>query len=305
MAELPTGNTSINAKGRNALSVTDRKSRRSSAVSRKTSRFSVVEDVLVKRCMTKRQRGIVVTMTLFATITSAQFFAAFAAHSLALLGDCASMAVDTLSYGANLWAECVDSKNRMRNQLIASFVSIIVLLSITGYVIYESISVLTEDDGGDDDDDVNQYIVFAFALAGLLFDLAGIAALWMGHKEAGDEAADLNLYSAGMHVFADCLRSGTTLVESILIWFWKFDGARTDAISALAVSGLIILPCLGMIKVWVSEVIEYCGTSEYADDGMVYYSLPDEDVKGLKAGAQAPATSMQPPPAAEETVPSV
>merc|ERR1719245_34646 len=134
MADL-SGGASVNGNGRNALSVTDRKSRRSTATSRVTNRLTVVEDVVIKRCMTKRQRGIVVTMTLFATITSAQFFAAFAAHSLALLGDCASMAVDTLSYGANLWAECVDSKHKMSNQLIASFVSIIVLLSITGYVI--------------------------------------------------------------------------------------------------------------------------------------------------------------------------
>jgi len=271
--------------------------RRSTATSRVTNRMSVIEDIVVKKCMTKRQRGIVVTMTLFATITGAQFFAAFAAHSLALLGDCASMAVDTLSYGANLWAECVTSKNKQRNQLIASFVSILVLLSITGYVIYDSINVLKENSGDDDDDDdVNPYIVFAFALAGLLFDLAGIAALWLGKAEHGDQAADLNLTSAAMHVFADCMRSATTLVESILIWFFKFNGARTDAIAALAVSALIILPCFGMIKVWIEEAIEYRNSPPELQDGMAYRALPDEaskneviSIKEVSGGVTTPS----------------
>jgi len=209
----------------------------------------------VDRCLTNRQRGIVVTMVLFATITSAQFGAAIIANSLALMGDCGSMLVDTFSYGANLWAECRDSRNKERNQLIATFVSIWVLIAITGYVIYDSITVLTSEGG--DDDDVNAYIVFGFALGGLLFDIIGLLALGEGKKEEATGAADLNLHSAGMHVVADLMRSTTTLVESILIWVGQVNGASTDATAALIVSALILIPCGEMIREWLVEYKEY------------------------------------------------
>jgi len=218
-------------------------------------RRTITLDEQVQRCLTNRQRGIVVTMILFATITSAQFGAAIYAHSLALMGDCGSMLVDTFSYGANLWAECHESKNQERNQLIATFVSIIVLMGITGYVIYDSINILTSE--GTDDDDVNAYVVFGFALGGLLFDVIGLLALGQGKKEEATGAGDLNLHSAGMHVLADLMRSTTTLVESILIWVGQVDSATTDATAALIVSALILIPCAEMIREWWLEYREY------------------------------------------------
>merc|ERR550517_697696 len=78
--------------------------------------FSFVKDE-VQRRLTNRQVAIMLTMVLFAAITCAQFGAALIAHSLALLGDCGSMAVDTISYAVNLWAECVEKEHQQRNQL--------------------------------------------------------------------------------------------------------------------------------------------------------------------------------------------
>merc|ERR1719319_966396 len=72
------------------------------------------------------------TLVLFGTITAAQFVGAIVARSLALLGDCASMLVDTLTYAANLKAEIqVVNPNRERNQLIVSGVSILILLVLS------------------------------------------------------------------------------------------------------------------------------------------------------------------------------
>jgi len=188
-------------------------------------------------------------MSLFAVNTAVQFVAAIIANSLALLGDSGSMGVDTLSYAANLYAECVESEKQRRNQLIASLLSIVVLLSVTGFVIYSSIVILLCDDLGDDD--INPYIVFAFALGGLLFDFVGLCALWRGKKEQSTAASDLNLHSVGMHVISDLMRSTTTLVESILIWFFNFEGTGTDAVAALIVSALILIPCAQMIRQWL------------------------------------------------------
>jgi len=216
--------------------------------------FSFVKDE-IKRRLTNRQVAIMLTMLLFALITCAQVGAAIIANSLALLGDCGSMAVDTISYAVNLWAECVEIEHQQRNQLIATSLSILVLLAITGYVIYSAIVILLE--GEADDDDVNVYIVFAFALGGLLFDFIGLYALWRGKKEESTTAGNLNLYSAGMHVLADLMRSTTTLIESILIWFCNFESTGIDAVAALIVSVLILLPCVQMIRQWLKEYHRY------------------------------------------------
>eukprot|EP00494_Astrolonche_serrata_P027885 UN28150 len=109
---------------------------------------------------TNEVKILVITMILFGTITAAQTFAALAANSLALLGDCASMLIDTLSYAGNIAGECSDIKDerkKMRNQLIASGASLTVLIAITGWIIQQSITSLYD---SEDDDDVNAWIVF-------------------------------------------------------------------------------------------------------------------------------------------------
>jgi len=205
---------------------------------------------------TYRQRGITITLLLFSILTPVQFVAAVIANSLALLGDCASLTVDTISYAVNLWAECSDSEHLHRNQFIAIAVSISVLLGITGYVIYDACSILLGISS--DDDDVNDYIVFGFSVAGLLFDLLGLAALLKGRKEEkSTRIGDLNLYSAGLHVFADLMRSITTLIESLLIWCFNSESTMTDAWAALIVSALILIPCAKMMQECLHEYRNY------------------------------------------------
>jgi len=218
------------------------------------STFSFVEDE-VERWLTHRQRALMLTMTLFAVNTAAQFGAALISNSLALLGDCGSMAVDTLSYAVNLWAECMESEKKQRNQLLATLWSIFVLLGVTGFVIYSAIVILLCDEL--DDDDINSYIVFAFALENLLLDFIGLCALWRCKKEKSTAASDLNLHSAGMHVISDLMRSTTTFIESILIWFYNFEGTGTDAVAALIVSALILVPCAQMIRQWLQGYHHY------------------------------------------------
>jgi len=210
---------------------------------------------------TYRQRGIAVTLLLFSILTPTQFVAAIIANSLALLGDCASLTVDTISYAANLWAECTESEHSQRNQFIAVTLSISVLLGITGYVIYDSCSIILGIQS--DDEDVNQYIVFGFSIAGLLFDVIGLAVLFQGRKkEKSTRVGDLNIYSAGLHVFADLMRSITTLLESILIWVYDFDSELIDAWAALIVSALILIPCAGLIQECVFQYLNYVSSDK-------------------------------------------
>jgi len=211
----------------------------------------------VWRCFSNRQCGMIVTMLLFATLTSVQLWAASIAKSLALFSDCGSMTVDTLSYATNLWAECVVSEHQQRNQLIATPLSIFVLFGFTGYIIYYSCNILFGDQLVEHD--VNAYIVFGFGAAGLSFDLVGFYMLRQGKKEKSTSAGDLNLYSAGIHVISDFMRNITTILEGILIWYYNFESTTTDAWATLIVSGLILLPCAEMIREWLKECLRYRG----------------------------------------------
>ena len=57
-----------------------------------------------------------------------------------------------------------------------------------------------------------------------------------GDDDGDAEPDDLNMLSAFLHVFADSLRSFTTLIEALLIGVWDFDGRETDAWASLFVS---------------------------------------------------------------------
>ena len=95
---------------------------------------------------------------------------------------------------------------------------------------------------------VNPFIVFIFALFGLLFDLGS---LWAFHRwgqkfstlVGGEDSEALNMSSALLHVLSDCLRSTTTLIESILIYFnpctpsYIFDGWATLIVTLSILAG--------------------------------------------------------------------
>lgn len=121
---------------------------------------------------------------------------------------------------------------------------------------------------------VDPRIVFAFALFGLLFDAGSLLAFkHFGQKmsllvgldvpdpEAGrvnEKAETLNMSSALLHVLSDCLRSTTTLIESILIFMYPatpsyiFDGYATLIVT-------ISIMCGGLYGVfqWVLQLKDW------------------------------------------------
>jgi Co/Zn/Cd efflux system component len=109
---------------------------------------------------------------------------------------------------------------------------------------------------------VDPRIVCCFALFGLLFDLGSLWAFkhWgqkMSHLVGvdvaeGEEAAQkkteqLNMSSALLHVLSDCMRSTTTLIESILIFVYPntpsyiFDGWATLLVTASIMCGGLLV----------------------------------------------------------------
>lgn len=200
-----------------------------------------------------QMRTLTLTMTLFASITFAQGIASLVANSLALLGDCASMLVDTLTYAGNIAAETcqTDQRRRIRNQLFASGFSLFVLILITMFITVRAITRLI--DYNENDEHVNALIVFVFAIAGLCFDLSSFLAFYFWNKDA----VSLNMKSALLHVFSDTLRSITTLVESIVIWQFEQEGGKIDAWASIIVSGLIFFGAFGAIVEWIAQFMKY------------------------------------------------
>ena len=111
---------------------------------------------------------------------------------------------------------------------------------------------------------VDPYIVFAFALFGLLFDLGSLLAFrkWgqsFSVLAGGDDAEALNMSSALMHVLSDCLRSSTTLIESVLIFAntdipsYVLDGWATLLVTASILFGAVraVYKWARQLQAWV------------------------------------------------------
>ena len=121
-------------------------------------------------------------------------------------------------------------------------------------------AAVSDDGSACDWQGVNPYIVFVFALFGLLFDLGSLLAFrhW-GQSFAvlvgGEDSEALNMSSALMHVLSDCLRSTTTLIESILIFLnpdtpsYIFDGWAT-----LIVTLSILFTAFSAVYKWARQL---------------------------------------------------
>lgn len=196
-------------------------------------------------------RALAVTAFLFFTISVAQTVGAVVANSEAMMADVISMYVDTLTYFLNMLVEVCDSPRwRLRLELIVPAVSLTALVYFTVQQLRESLSTLREwpQAAGDD---VSPSIVFGFAAWGLLFDALS---LWAFMRN-GDR--QVNMKSALMHVGADFLRSGTTLVDSALIAVFPFDSVKMDAWSSIVVSAVILLGAAHTFWEVIHDVISY------------------------------------------------
>jgi Co/Zn/Cd efflux system component len=130
--------------------------------------------------------------------------------------------------------------------------------------------------GCDAPDDVNPYIVFAFATAGLLFDLVCLWPFFVFgcpcFKRQGDEedkeadAVRMNLFSALMHVMADLVRSTTTFAESILIWAFGINGDKCDTWATVVIGVTIVLGMIKPIYDWLQNLVNFCNAEDDSDN---------------------------------------
>eukprot|EP01061_Rhynchopus_euleeides_P022206 TRINITY_DN3616_c0_g1_i1.p1 TRINITY_DN3616_c0_g1~~TRINITY_DN3616_c0_g1_i1.p1 ORF type:complete len:317 (+),score=108.70 TRINITY_DN3616_c0_g1_i1:64-951(+) len=230
-----------------------------------------------------------ISLVLFATITSAQVAGALIAGSTALLADCASMGLDTLSYAGNLLAECFpqeDARVQQRNYLITAGVSYAALIGISVYFLVSGIQTLMA--SGGDDEEVNPYIVFGFAVAGILFDIISLVPYCYRMRQTHDDASVENLKSACSHVSADLLRSISTFIESILLWTTDLEEDKVDATVTIIVTATIVIGVSHPVVTWGISLREYFSEKPAESHEMGSPSVPLVDnIKQVQGSEEA------------------
>ena len=218
---------------------------------------------------------------LFALITAVQYGFAVAVGSVALQADCVSMGVDSIAFMGNLFADCYpkESDSKRRVELAMSGISHCLLLGFTVKFVIDAI----DDSQVEDDDDSGRertkmgWVVFGFALGGLLFDAISLLAYkFYGTKNEGEEDAltcgiNTNMCAALLHIISDLGRSTTTCIEGIVILSVKsIPATKADGISALVVCSIICIGASAALLTWLREVFLYItqgvGKKECCDD---------------------------------------
>merc|ERR1740121_3550848 len=152
------------------------------------------------------------------------------------------MGVDALTYMGNIIVECKKRDRTPHNcsQLVVCAVSLSLLLYFTIDASRESISTVQEcrkGTTGEGGDDVDGRITLAFGAGGLLFD---VVSLWAFSNSAKKEGQSVNMFTAFLHVGADFLRSGSTVVMSLLILIGGYDSTCLDAYTSLLIGASIV-----------------------------------------------------------------
>jgi len=221
--------------------------------------------------MSGNSKSLLVMFILFSLITATQYVAAIVAHSLALQADCASMAVDAISYLFNMAAECqADRSVRALLELVMSFVSLVLLSYFTGFFFVEAaldVGFLPSSDGANEDT-VDPALVLIFAGLGILFDMFSLFSYKVWHvdeprsqNDTQAQRSNINMFSALLHVLADTARSTTTFVEGLILMNAPgLDSATIDGWCALIVCALIAIGVLGGAAKWCLELRAYLTT---------------------------------------------
>jgi len=214
----------------------------------------VVED----KFWTTSMKTLALTALLFSVITILQVFGATLANSKALLVDCISMGVDAGTYLGNMAVEYKrHSKHHAPFELAVGGLSLVTLIYFTLDALRESVDAISPGGGDSEDEDVNAWIIFAFALGGLLFDAVSLYAFRRSHRKTRS-GREMNMWTALLHVGADFLRSATTLVSSMMILLLGYDGVAVDAWASLLVGATILLGAGFGLAGWTRKFAQWC-----------------------------------------------
>jgi len=158
-----------------------------------------------------------------------------------------------------------DGGNHVRSQLLVVAMSLSLLTFFTVQAMQESWGTIMVcrgySEADEAEDDVNGWITLGFALGGVGFDAMCLISFHKSNKKTGS-VRHVNMLSALLHVGADCLRSVSTLIMSLLILVGHMDSSCLDAYTSMVIGVSIIGGALfGFVK-WLKMLIAFCTDSK-------------------------------------------
>ena len=226
------------------------------------------------RGLSSTVKGLIMSAVLFFTLSTAQIVFAVIGNSLALRADAGAMYADVVVYVIAIYCESIpESKARYKRifTLVVSFLSTIILLSITIKFTYEGsigISNRIAVHNSMDDASANGTVMIIFGVLNMFIDLSclfyGVLLPRLRKKKMeqnnnndtdnDDEdngELNVNTMAAYAHVAADLIRSTATIIAAVIILlkapFYQF----ADDVSSLVANVTIILGCtVGLWEWW-------------------------------------------------------
>lgn len=171
--------------------------------------------------------------------------------SLALLADAGHMLTDAaallFALLAVYFARQPPSTRRtfgwLRLTTLAAFVNALALVLITIWIVWEAIQRFAHPQP------VAGITMMVIAIAGLV---ANLLAFWLLHR--GNEAKNLNVRAAALHVLGDLLGSVGAIVAAVVILFTGW--TPVDPILSVLVSALVLRSAWRLMKESVNELLE-------------------------------------------------
>ncbi|WP_319987499.1 cation diffusion facilitator family transporter [Lentzea kristufekii] len=208
-----------------------------------------------------QHRGrLIGVLAITASIMVVQVIGALLSGSIALLADAGHMLTDSAGVALALVAITLAARpptakrtfGLARAEILAAAVNAAVLLGLGAYIMYESISRLTEPPA------LQSGSMLVFGIIGLVGNVASMLLLFKAQN------ASLNMRGAFLEVVTDTLASVGVIAAALIAMFTGF--TRADAIVAVLI-GLLILPrAFSLLRAAVDVLLEAAPKDVDLDD---------------------------------------
>jgi cobalt-zinc-cadmium efflux system protein len=196
-----------------------------------------------------RQRRLLATLLVTATIMFAEVVGGWLSGSLALLADAGHMLTDVLALvvafaAVTLGQRPADPRRTYgyrRLEILAALANGVALVAVSGSIVYEALQ------RWNDPTAVDVTTMAAVAALGLG---ANLVSLWL----LGRERSDLNMRAAFLHILGDTLSSVGVLVVAGLIAFTGW--VRLDPVLSLGIALVIVVTSFTLLRDVVEVLLE-------------------------------------------------
>lgn len=190
----------------------------------------------------RAESALILALVLTGVFVFVEFFAGAIFGSLALTADAVHMLSDTFALGLALVAQIVarrpvsatHSFGWRRIEVLAAFVNGLVLLAISGWIVWEAMRRIG------DPVETNATGLMIVAAAGLLINLAAMLILWGASKD------NMNVRAAALHTIGDAAGSVGALAAGVVL---ALGGPQwADPVASVVIATLVATAALRLVR---------------------------------------------------------